>query len=43
MRYCLVLGNDPVGDSCFSIYQNNGIKMHFIFKETVQYKSFFYI
>ena len=37
----LVLGTDPNGDSCSSIYQNNGIEMHFVFKETVQCKPFF--
>ena len=36
------LGADPELNSCFSIYQNNGIKMHFIFKETIQCKLFFY-
>ena len=28
----LALGTDPKGDNCFSIYQNNGIKMEFSFK-----------
>ena len=37
----LALGTDPRGDSCFSIYQNNEMKMHFIFKETIQCKPFF--
>ena len=35
------LGTDPEGDSCFSIYQNNAMEMHFIFKETIQCKPFF--
>ena len=39
-RY-LALGTDPEGDDCFSIYQNNGIKMQFIFKETIQCQPFF--
>ena len=30
-------------DSCFSIYQNNGIKMQFVFKERIQCKPFFCI
>ena len=38
----LMLGTNPEGDSCFSIYQNNGIKMHFVFKETIQCKPFFF-
>ena len=38
----LALGTNPVEDSCFSIYQNNGIKMYFIFKKTIQRKPFFY-
>ena len=29
----LALGTDPEGDSCFSIYQNIWIKMHFISKK----------
>ena len=33
--YYLTLGTDPKGDSCFSIYQNNGTKMHFSFRETI--------
>ena len=33
----LALGTDE-GNSCFSIYQNNGIKIPFIFKETIQSK-----
>ena len=37
----LALGTDPEGDSCFSIYQNNGIKIHFIFKEAILDKPFF--
>ena len=37
----LAQGIDPEGCSCFSIYQNNGIKMHFNFKETTQCKPFF--
>ena len=28
--------------NCFSIYQNNGIKRHFFFKETIQCEPFFY-
>ena len=32
-----MLGTDPKGDS---IYQNNGVKMHFIFKQTIQCKFF---
>ena len=28
----IALGTDPEGDSCFSIYQNNGIQILFIFK-----------
>ena len=39
----LALGTDPEGDSCFSIYQIYGIKMHFIFKETIQCKPFFLV
>ena len=35
--YLVPLGTNPEGDSCFSIYQNTGIKMHFLFKETIQY------
>ena len=38
----LALGTDLEGDSCFGIYQNDGMKMHFIFKETIQWKPFFY-
>ena len=38
----LALGNYPEGDICFSIYQNNGIKMHFILKGTTQCKPFSY-
>ena len=37
----LALRTDPKGDSCFSNCQNNGIKMHFIFKETIQSNPFF--
>ena len=29
----LALGTDPGEDSCFSIYQNNGIKMHNLFSK----------
>ena len=37
------LGTHPEGIGVLaSIYQNNGIKMHFIFKDTIQYKAFFY-
>ena len=36
----LALGIDSEGNSC--IYQNNGVRMHFIFKETIQCKPFFY-
>ena len=36
----LALDTEREGNSCFSIYQNNGIKMHFIFKETIQCKPF---
>ena len=32
----LALGTNPEGNSCFSIYQNNWIKMHYIFKERIQ-------
>ena len=39
----LVLGSDPEENSCFSIYQNNGIKMHFIFKENNTMETFFSI
>ena len=35
MNIYRALVTDPEGDSCFSIYQNNGIKIHFIFKETI--------
>ena len=39
----LALGTDPEGDGCFnSTYQNNGIKVQSIFKETKQCKPFFY-
>ena len=31
----LAVGNDPEGVSCFSIYQDNAIKMKFIFKGTI--------
>ena len=37
----LVLGTDPEGDSCFSIYQNNGMKIHLIFKESNTMQTFF--
>ena len=37
----LALGNNPEGDNCFSIYNHNGIKMYFSFKETIQCKPFF--
>ena len=35
----LALGIDPEGDICFSIYQNNEMKMSSIFKKTIQCKS----
>ena len=38
----LALGTEPDGVSCFSIYQKNGITMHFIFKEIIQCKPIFY-
>ena len=36
------LDTDHERDSCFNIYQNNRIKMYFIFKEAIQCKTFFY-
>ena len=40
-RIYLALGTDFEGDSCFSIYQNNGIKMHFISKKQYNVYTFF--
>ena len=37
----LALGSDPEGIVVFSIYQNNVIKTHFIFKEIIKCKPFF--
>ena len=42
----LALGTDPEKDSCFSTYQNDGIKMYFIFvnilkKHTTLFKLIF--
>ena len=39
----LVLSTNPERDSCFSIYQNNGMRPHFICKDTIQCKPFFYL
>ena len=40
-RYISNARQQPWGNSCFSYYENNGIKMHFICKETIQCKPFF--
>ena len=37
----LALGTDHEGDICFSIYKNNAIKMHFIFRATIRCKRYF--
>ena len=37
----LALDTDLEGYSCFSIYQNDGIRMHFILKEKIQCKLLF--